>query len=64
MSGCYGAGARSFSGMKRASRRFYDNHNDKILVAMPGVPHEMKPMFENKVLPVCCRFFPVRAGIH
>jgi len=31
-------------------------HDNKIIILLPGPPREMKPMFENEVVPYLCRF--------
>jgi nicotinamide-nucleotide amidase len=33
-------------------------HNDKVIVSMPGVPYEMKYLMENEVIPALVKAFP------
>ncbi len=36
----------------------------KILVSLPGVPFEMKPIFSNSVVPLVCEHFTLRSVVH
>lgn len=40
------------------------NKNEKIFISMPGVPHEMKAMMENTILPKLAKHFTLPSILH
>ncbi len=43
---------------------FIKEHNSKYIICLPGVPFELKPMFEETVIPFLCRKFNIQNRLY
>lgn len=57
-------GAAVFENTTGLAAGYSLTHNGTLIVAMPGVPREMEPMFENAVLPFLIREYGVTVKRH
>ncbi|MDR2937233.1 MAG: competence/damage-inducible protein A [Rikenellaceae bacterium] len=58
------AGCRVLPNPNGTAPGMWFERGGKVLVSMPGVPFEMKPMFSDSVVPLVCEHFTLRSVVH
>ncbi|HIE15602.1 MAG TPA: competence/damage-inducible protein A [Bacteroidales bacterium] len=53
--------ARIFPNYNGTASGMWFEKNGSVIISMPGVPFEMKPMFENEIFPAIKNYFPTKS---